>query len=116
MKDNNKLIAKFMGYQPYEHTDSIAIRINKDNEFNSLDFGHIHTKFHNDWNWLMPVVEKIETLGFTIEKNFQPIDKDWQCLVVKGNDILLQEFNEDSIKAMYYLVSSFIKMYNYKNK
>lgn len=59
MRENNKLIAEFMGYETYEHNDSIAIRIKEDNEFNSVDFGHIHTKFHISWDWLMPVVEKI---------------------------------------------------------
>jgi hypothetical protein len=59
-------------------------------------------------------VEKIELLGYTFEKNFQPIDKDWQCLIVKGNDILYQEFNTDSLIACHYVVIEFIKWYNKK--
>ena len=59
MKDN-KLIAEFMGYKTYEHTDTVAIRLTEDNEFNSKTFGHIHTEFHSNWNWLMRVVDEIE--------------------------------------------------------
>lgn len=40
--ENNKLIAEFMeGYEPEEYED-----------------------FHSDWNWLMEVVEKIESLDY----------------------------------------------------
>lgn len=96
IKEKNRMIAKFMGKEIYQY--------------------HHESFYHTSWDWLMPVVEKIERLGFTIEKNFQPIDNDWQCLVVKGNDILFQEFNEQSIQAMHYVVSEFIEMYNNKNK
>jgi hypothetical protein len=115
IEEKNRMISEFMGYETYEHTNSISIRITEGNEFNSSDIGHVHTKFHTSWDWLMPVIEKIERLGFTVEKNFQPIDNDWQCLVVKGNDILFQEFNEQSIQAMHYVVVEFIEMYNQKN-
>jgi hypothetical protein len=62
MREENKLIAEFMGYKTYEHTNSIAIRLLEENEFNSIDIGHIHTKFHASWDWLMPVVEKIRKI------------------------------------------------------
>ena len=71
-------------------------------------------KYHKSRDWLMPVVEKIETLGYTFEKNYQPIDKDWQCLIVKGNDILFQEFDKSSKLATHYVVVEFIKWYNKK--
>ena len=104
-EQKNRLIAEFMGvirYRPYGD----YIDINGDAyEVEDLNY-------KTSWDWLMPVVEKIERLGFTIEKNFQPVDNDWQCLVVKGNDILFQEFNEQSIQAMHYVVSEFIEWYN----
>ena len=107
-EQKNRLIAEFMGYHFDEHENAYYIQ-----KYNSGDWFSIEELlFHESWDWLMPVVEKIERLGFTIEKNFQPIDNDWQCLVVKGNDILFQEFNEQSIQAMYYVVSEFIEWYN----
>ena len=60
----------------------------------------------------MPVIEKIESLGYTFEKNYQRVDKDWQSLIVKGNDILYQEFNENSLQCSHYVVVEFIKDYN----
>jgi hypothetical protein len=104
IEEKNRMIADFMGL---EHT----LNDSKTNKPFSVNF-----LYHSSWDWLMPVVEKIERLGFTIEKNFQPVDNDWQCLVVKGNDILFQEFNGQSIQAMHYVVSEFIEMYNNKNK
>ena len=99
MKEN-KLILEFMGYP------KIA------NDEDKRDYLEDCVKYHESWDWLMPVIEKIETLGYTFEKNYQPIDKDWQSLIVKGNDILYQEFNDDSLKSSYYVLVEFIKQYN----
>jgi hypothetical protein len=91
---DNKLIAEFMGYK---------------NPSNAADIWY---HYDTSWDWLMPVVEKIERLGYTFEKNYQRVDKDWQSLIVKGNDILYQEFNNDSLKSSYYVVVKFINFYN----
>ena len=56
--EDNKLIAEFMGYETYEHTDSVAIRLKEGNVF-SKELGHVHTKYHSSWDWLMPVVGKM---------------------------------------------------------
>ena len=102
MKDN-KLIAEFMGleFSKGEYYRPL---------YNSGDWiPQDELQYHISWDWLMPVVEKIESLGYTFEKNLQGIDKDWQCLIVKGNDILYQEFNTDSLIACHYVVVEFIK-------
>ena len=84
---NNRLIAEFMGAEGHP-----------------LD----QMKYHTSWDWLMPVIEKIETLGYNFEKNYQPIEEDWQSLIVKGDDILYQEFDPESVKASYYVVCKLI--------
>ena len=63
----------------------------------------------------MPVVEKIEMLGYTFEKNYQENDGDWQSLIVKGNDILFQEFNRDSKLSTFYAVVKFIQWHKNQN-
>jgi hypothetical protein len=106
--DSNKLIAEFMGMETdengmYRYTTSV-------DDYTTDDLSY----FEYSWDWLMPVVEKIERLGYSFEKNYQPIDKDWQSLIVKGYNILFQEFNVDSLKSSYKVVVEFIKSYNKK--
>lgn len=70
--NNNILIAEFMGGK----VKSESILNIKDNEifipFHGVcDLGNSGKglKYHNSWDWLMPVVEKIETTHFTF-KNY----------------------------------------------
>jgi hypothetical protein len=54
---NNKLIAEFMGYEiNYRPNSSGFIEIS-DTELCDVD----DLKYHTSWDWLMPVVEKIES-------------------------------------------------------
>jgi len=57
---NNKLIAEFMGVNVITLDD---VRKNKDPYHSSSD-GYLKDdlKYHSSWDWLMPVVEKIEGL------------------------------------------------------
>ena len=118
MENNNKLIAEFMGISidgdfayiedegsPLEEVFFINSPLEEVMPINKLNY-------HTSWDWLMPVIEKIESLGYTFEKNYQRVDKDWQSLIVKGNDILYQEFNKNSLQCSYYVVVEFIKENN----
>ena len=109
--DSNRLIAEFMGLP--------KVPCNIGTEDGHFNEGYKHPKvdvpvipsgmqYRYSWDWLMPVIEKIETLGYTFEKNYQPIEEDWQSLIVKGEDILYQEFDPESIKASYYVVCKLI--------
>ena len=53
--ENNKLIAEFMGYTPNEY----GVYQTPHGKYH-LD----HFSFHSSWDWLMDVVEKIESLGY----------------------------------------------------
>lgn len=100
--EENKLISEFMGYKTYEHTDSVAITLTEDNGF-STDYGHVHTKYHTSWDWLMPVVEKIENhLGYavTIVQN--------SCYT----ESMGGEERDSKLEATYKTVVEFIKYYN----
>jgi len=96
--NENKLIAEFMGRDEYYKgmSEARAKRI-----FN----------FHTSWDWLMPVVEKIEDEGYSFERNKQE-DGDWQCLIVKGYDIIHQTFGDCSREATHNAVVEFIKRHN----
>ena len=102
------MIAEFMGYNFDDNVKEYYVP-----KYNSGDWFTIdELLFNESWDWLMPVVEKIELLGYSVEKNFQRIDNDWQTLITKGNDILFQDFAEKSIDAMYCTLVSFIEWYN----
>ena len=72
MEKNNKLIAEFMGYE-VKHGKCYSPKYN--------DGTIAPMQFDKSWDWLMPVIEKIESLGYTFEKNYQRVDKDWQSLI-----------------------------------
>jgi hypothetical protein len=50
--NDNKLIAEFMGV---ETTDGLVFQDNNTHEFHPI-------KYHTEWNWLMPVGEKIDAM------------------------------------------------------
>mgnify|MGYP003141729338 CR=1 FL=1 len=56
MEQNNKLIAEFMSW---DSPTTIPINLHLSNL--ELDNGEVmELKFHTSWDWLMPVVQKIE--------------------------------------------------------
>jgi len=83
--ENNKLIAEFMGY------------VYVDSPKNELP------PYHLSWDWLMPVVQKIESLGyvFTIQggkaEHGEMVSKS-QCFIA-----------EDKLSSTYKAVVEFIK-------
>lgn len=104
METNNKLIAEFLGYIDNGCSEEgflIDPETNYDVCIDSL-------QFHTDWNWLMQVVEKIETHGFTFD-----IKKNWSCITRKGERIVIRwEEDNNKIEAVYNACVEFIKWYN----
>ena len=92
--ENNRLIAEFMDY-PDLGTEG--------------DFSYL--KYHEYWNWLMPVVEKIENFGYEF------IIVQSRCYVKHNTDHSVEElFHIETIgsklDATYKAVVEFIKKYN----
>lgn len=78
-------------------------------------------KYNSSWDWLMPVVERIESLGYWInaKRNF--------CIIeVFGNDyeaknkntffVNKKQWAETKLEAVYNAVVEFILWYNQQNK
>ena len=86
MKKKNKFIAAFMNSK---HT---GMSIYKAKEF----------KYHNSWNWLMPVVDKINVLYTT--KQLHVFDH-----VIKNMRECVADVN---MEGTYNMVIEFIKLYN----
>ena len=86
MKDN-KLIAEFMGV---ETTDGLVFQDNNTHEFHPI-------KYHTSWDWLMPVVQKIEDY---LADNVGKVGYFDECL------------NSNDLEVRYQAVVEFIKTYN----
>jgi hypothetical protein len=89
MKENNKLIAEFMGDYNFEHTEG------------GLPIGD----FSNSWNWLMPVVDKIEDMGCEV------VITNGEC-TISGNDYYVEIIGKNRRGATYNAVIEFINQYN----
>lgn len=119
--ENNKLIAEFMEciingndfifpkemyylYQPcfmYEFESGV---------YNfELDISEV--KFNKSWDWLMPVVEKIESLDFIFEILSTRVDiADYRVIAFKKRFEPI--IKETKIEAVYTACVEFIKWYN----
>lgn len=130
---DNKLIAKFMKHDDVD-CDNCKLRFDcnhfqcglSENEKEEL------LKYHNSWDWLMKVVEKIEDTSFSgIKSEYVPytnkpflvkmhynsakitIDNDFKIENSIKDGICFTEFNEDTkIDSCYKAVVEFIMWYN----
>ena len=107
MKDN-KLIAEFMGWELQDYpTDRWYGSYREPN-------GKLHRNtdtepllFHASWDWLMPVVDKIEGLGYWVNRN------DGDVTITDESDIIvITPMSSGGIDMMYKAVVEFIKQYN----
>ena len=125
---NNRLIAEFMGWvckprKSYNdnrkvlYTDKGKIfKYNKSAYLFNKDPWTAPLKFHSSWDWLMPVVEKIESLE--INKLYTVVDiAIYQCSIYhkKLKEVKFFNFKDSKIEAVYQTVVEFIEWYN-KNK
>jgi hypothetical protein len=121
MKDN-KLIAKFMGIKiekswrdGLDYADKYVWNLN-DEQYDCSKPEYLG--FHISWDWLMPVVKKIESLGYfvKISTKMSSISRD-----NKGNNdsyLIKAQFGDKSkLEKTYICVVEAIKYINYlKNK
>ena len=93
--ENNKLIFDFMGckHSVHEAVDTW--------EMDSL-------KYHTSWDWLMPVVEKIEAMGWDTDICFN--SNLHACIITKkGEEWGIDIIDDTKLSATYQAVVSFIK-------
>lgn len=95
---NNNIIAEFMGEEvlPIEETDLYPMIKGK--------YGLRQTHYHDSWEWLMPVVERIMKMGTNV------VIKNCSCEIkthLKGYDSTSVS-EEGTIKAIYFAVVEFI--------
>lgn len=106
--NTNKLIAEFMGGVMHEGLMSLP----NDNNLYNID---CQLQYHTSWDWLMPVVDKIEK---ELEEEFRVVMLEDECSIYqKTEDQKLQSsfecvaeiFATSKIEATYDAVVDFIK-------
>jgi len=112
---NNRLIAKFMGL-PTETFNSGILNYGFDEGWYELE----ELSFHTDWNWLMPVVDKIESLVFDETNSFNvTIGATSYCVIQDSNGEcydMAYDGQRTKLLCVYQAVVEFIKWYNSTNK
>jgi len=106
--ENNRLIAEFLG------TDK-AVLDGYDNETLIR-----HVKYHFDWNWLMGVIDKIETLEYKDKGKYRFCSYGYMfhfSAEKLDNSKSIPELNyyasvENKIRGAHKAVVEFIKWYN----
>lgn len=99
--EGNIAIAEFMGV----HITPPGLRRNVMVKSHYL----IELKYHTSWDWLMPVVEKIESLGYEV------VITETDCYVIVEKEPIYKAYEsnlETKIASTYNLCLSFIKYYN----
>jgi hypothetical protein len=127
IKENNKLLAEFMGC--YQNNEGFWGFENTPNHktWNNDRFLDC-TKYDTDWNWLMQVVEKIESLGYrTLTENecFMITKYKLDSFEVRSKDDYSTIFSDryginhhwdSKMNNVYNACVSFVKWYNNQNK
>ena len=138
----NKLIAEFIGAVYIRREDLFDDHIIEEFIYNNnhpiskqipkVTENLYHLRYHLSWDWLMPVVEKIEETSFekiksdyvpytkhplTVSLNYKyakiTVDNDYKLQNIHKEGIIFNEYNEESkIIACYKAVVEFIKWYN----
>ena len=107
--ENNKLIAEFMGLTFVNNIIKIKDNLRgtalEDAEY--LQANGANLPFDSDWNWLMEVVEKIESLGHGVDI-IQTTNKQF-CGIGKWSVTKAKSFESTKIEAVYIACVKFIK-------
>jgi len=107
--EGNKLIAKFMGLKP-NPSDGGRTWGYEVIEMNGETYSPEWTtlKYHKSWDWLMPVVDKIEDMGyyFTICRWTCSVSEEWKDETKHGIS------TDSKINAVYKSVITFVNWYS----
>jgi hypothetical protein len=118
--ENNKLLAEFLGFKEESFTDSKGkttktYKLYNPKTHNGLPLIKIHkekslTKYSTDWNWLMEVVEKIDSLSYDViilHSTTEITSPDIDFKTIFGHSDTYSK-----IESVYNACLDFIKWYN----
>lgn len=112
MKEENKIIAKFMGGE-YLHDFNPTYITFRQIEFGGMSGNYSCDEselyFHSSWDWIMPVIRKIESLKYAT--HIHCYDEESYCVIKEGNYRRGYGENTDKKKAILIAVIEFINYY-----
>lgn len=103
--EGNRLIAEFMGAS-FDDLGNVSFVMPADG-IGLAGCGQHAIKYHSSWDWLMPVVEKIEKLGY----GFVIIGEQTEIYTNYDGQLFVED-GETKIESVWKVVISFIKWYN----
>lgn len=119
--EGNKLIAEFMGavvnnYTLGEYEMYGIVSCLEDGENEQHFFIPNEMLFHYSWDWLMPVVDKIESIIFNKDNSFNvTIGSTNFCVIQDSNGEVyesIEDYRESKLLTTYVAITEFIKWYN----
>lgn len=119
--NSNKLIAEFMGAKSIHNPTGYDIHDDKDwYKYNELNYESTDFKFHSSWDWLIPVLEKIEQLGYHTRICFDDFGS-WMQIhyglsVADTDETKALNQHGTKIENTFKSVVEFIKWYNKNGK
>ncbi len=130
----NRLIATFMGatfvpdWKPIYQPDAVGFPtfvyegVPFPTPTSCKNWGVEQLQYHESWDWLMPVVEKIETISFEVFNECGVNIYKKTCFINSGGwnnvkivDIYDEKQKYTKISATWLAVVEFVKYYNEKN-
>ena len=113
--EGNKLIAKFMGLSYCTKYQYEGWYKNSEHNHRICDFDGL--KFNSSWDWLMPVVNKIESLPLINDAGLCVLIEHSYCRIYLDNwgeytTVVEKEKKKDKLNAVYLSIVEFIKWYN----
>lgn len=112
--EGNKLIAEFMGIETKVYSDTPTITFWN---FRNHMKKESEMKYHSSWDWIMPVLAKIEKMGCIVEISFSLVVFCRICAIGKKEDRATNFIADNNgglepIVAAYKAVVEFIKWHN----
>ena len=110
-EDSNKLIAVFDGVKLTDRNGESAVFMIEGSHIAEYFRCTKYNTYHEDWNMLMPVVEKIEALGYI----FAIVCNEAGITCSRSSGLERPDINlkaESKLEAVYQAVVQFIQWYN----
>ena len=109
---SNQLIAEFMGIE-FDPEIHLFYGYEWDEHNNGVPEYEVY--YHQSWDWLIPVVEKIETIIFENDEyyNFQILGGCYVVIISShGHELITVDNGQSKLECAYLAAVQFIEWYN----